>query len=182
MNKLSLLSVMLLVIAGFSSCGKIVEKVFPGVDANAPEIQLTIPIVPVVLPNEFSLGSFTTQINLDSTIRANTAGVFGIGVVSSIKVKEIVITLPNGDNLNNLANFETARVTFTAPNNSTPLTVASLAFPDTYATSSTYTPADSPDLLEYLKGSEVTYTVYGRARRITTKPLNMTVSVTLRVK
>ena len=182
MKKLSVLSLMLLVIAGITSCGKIVDKVFPGVDAKVPDIQLTIRIVPVVFSNEFSLGSFTTRINLDSTIRANTAGVFGIGIVSSIKVKEIVINLPNADNLNNLANFETARVTFTAPNNSAPLTVAALNFPDTYAATSTHTPTDSPELLDYLKGSEVTYTVYGRARRTTTKALNMTVSVTVRVK
>lgn len=176
------LSISVLILVSIVSCKKIIDKIFPGVDTTVPDIQLTIPIIPLVPPNEITFGTFSTKINLDSTIRANTNGFFGIGAVSSIKVKQIVVSLTNADGLNNLSNFETARVSLVAPNNSIPVDVAALSFPDVNSSSQTFTPTDSPELLDYMKGSEVTYTIYGKARKITTKPLSMAVSVTIRIK
>lgn len=176
------LSIAVILLGGFTSCSKIVDKIFPGVDAKIPDLQLTVPIIPIVPPNEMTFGTFSAHINLDSTIRANTGGVFGIGVVSSIKVKQIVVSITNADDLNNLSNFESGRVVMTSDNNNVPVTLATLSFPDINSSSLTVTPTDSPELINYLKGSEVTYTMYGKARRITTKPLNMNVSVTLRIK
>lgn len=182
MKKLTVTLSIALLVLGASSCKKLVDKIFPGIDTKLPDIQLTIPIAPIVLPNENSLGSFSTRINFDSTIRANTGGLFGIDAVSSIKVKEIAVSLTNPDDLNNLSNFETSRITLAGPGNSSPTTLATFNFPDTYASSLTVTPTDSPELLPYLKGSEIVHTVYGKGRRPTTKPLNFVVSVTLRVK
>jgi hypothetical protein len=171
-----------IVLVAVSSCGKVIDAIFPGVDAKVPDIQLTVPIIPIVPPNEISLGTYTVHFNLDSTIKTNTGGVFGVAVISSVKIKEIAINVSNADNINNLSNFEYARVTLGSNTNTDASNIANLNFPDTYASSLTVTPNDSPELIDYLKGSQLTYTVYGKARRPTTKPLNMTVSITVRVK
>jgi hypothetical protein len=170
-----------LLLIQISSCKKIIETVFQGMDVNVPEVQITIPSVIAVTPNEIALGSFSYQLNLDSIIKANTAGVFGINAVSSVKVKQVTINLSNADQLNNLSNFESFRMTVQSNANSSPSELFTANFTDTYASSITITPVNSPDLLTYLKGSEISYNMYGKMRRITAKPLNMTIAVTLRV-
>lgn len=163
------------------SCNKLVATVFEGIDVNVPEIQLTIPAVIIVSPNEILLGSFSSQLKLDSIIKANTGGVFGINVVNSIKVKQIRVTASNADQLNNLSNFENTRMTIQSNLNNNPTELFAVNFPDTYASTITVTPANSPDLLDYLKGSEITYKLYGKMRRITTQALSITIAVTVRV-
>ena len=177
---ITFLSAIILLVA-LSSCKKLVSAIFQGLDVNVPEVQVTIPTVIAVTPNEIALGSFSFHFNLDSIIKANTAGVFGVNTVSSIKVKQINISITNADQLNNLANFESARITLQSNIDSNPAELFSVSFPDSYASLFTATPANSPDLLPYLKGSDVTYNIYGKMRRITTKPLNMVVAITLRV-
>jgi hypothetical protein len=171
----------IVIFASFSSCKKIVSTLFQGMDVNAPQVQVTIPTIIAVTPNEFSLGSYTMHFDLDSIIKANTAGVFGVNSVSSIKVKQISISISNADQLNNLANFESTRITLQSTSDSNPAELFSINFPDSYASSFTSTTINSPDLLPYLKGSDITYNLFGKMRRITTKPLNITVAVTLRV-
>lgn len=171
----------LILLGVFSSCKKIVSAVFQGTDVNVPEVQVTVPIIPFVAPGEVSLGSYTYRFNLDSAVKANTGGVFGADVVSSIKVKQIKITITNADQLNNLANFESARVTLESNNNTNPVELFSTIFPDTYTPVYIATPTNGPELLSYLKGSEIVYRMYGKNRRITTKPLNMIISVIIRV-
>lgn len=165
----------------FSSCKKILEAVFKGLDVNVPEVQLTIPAVISVSPNEISLGTFSYQFNLDSIIKANTAGVFGVNTVSSVKVKQISINLSNADQLNNLSNFESVRMTIQSNINNSPTELFAVNFADAYASSIIINPNNSPELLSYLKGSEISYNMYGKMRRITSKPLNISIAVTLRV-
>ena len=100
-----------MILTGFYSCKKLVAAVFGGTDVNAPEVQVTIPTVFIVPPNEMSLGTYSFHFNLDSIVRANTGGIFGANVVNSIKVKQVVVNITNADQVNNLANFESARVT-----------------------------------------------------------------------
>jgi len=168
---LASLSVLAIVAVSTSSCSKIVEQIFPGIDTRLPDINVTIPMIPVVPANEISLGTYTTHFNLDSTIKANTSGVFDIGVVSSVKVKEISVSVSNADNLNNLSNFDYARFALGSNNSSEPANVTTINFPESNSSSVTVTPDDSPELLNLLKGSELTYTLYGKARRPTIKPL-----------
>lgn len=164
------------------ACNKIKEAVLPAIDVDLPAFQFTIPAIPFVLSSEASLGSFTTTFNMDSIIRANTGGAFGASAVSTVKVKQMTIALSNADALNNLSNFENARFTFYSNTNSTPAELFNITFPDTFSSSVTVTPENSPELKEYLKGTQLTYTLYGRARRVTNKPLNFTVQVKLTAK
>lgn len=164
------------------SCKKAAELIFQGLDTKIPDVQITIPIIPFVPQNEISLGNYSVNFNLDSTVRAKTGGVFGANAVKFIKITQISITILNPDPLNNLANFESARITLQSNTNNTPTEFLSQTFPDVYATSYAATPANSTELLSYLKGSVITYTIYGKIRRITTKPLNIVVTATIGVK
>jgi hypothetical protein len=176
---ITILASLILVIA-FSSCKKIIAKVYGGTDISVPQVQLTIPTVFAVTANEISLGTYSYSFNLDSAVRANTSGVFGANAVNSIKIKQVIINITNPDQLNNLSNFQTARVTLQSNTNNTPTELFTINFADSYAASYTYTTTSSPELLSYLKGSVISYTVYGKVRRITTKPLAMTLDVVLR--
>ena len=174
-------SLLIFIIAGMS-CNKIKDAIFPSIDVNLPAFQFRVPAIPIVLSSEASLGSFTMNFNLDSIIRANTAGAFGAGAVSTIKVKKMVITVSNGDAANNLANFESARFTFSSNTKTTPAELVSINFPDTFATTYMAEPASSPELKEYLAGTQLTYSLFGKARRITSKPLDFSVAITLSAK
>lgn len=129
-----------------------------------------------------SSSSNTISFNLDSIIKAYTENTFSIGNLSSVKVKDVTIFLVNADDLNNISNFETVSLSFFSNTNSTPAVVASAIIPNTPATSLNVPAVNSPELKEYLKGNQLTYTVTGKARKSTTKTLNATVSVTLCVK
>lgn len=181
MKKLLISGFMLGLIIQSISCNKIIEAVFPGLDLKVPEFQVIVRAIISVSPYDVALGSFSYQLNLDSIIKANTGGVFGINAVGSIKIKQVSINLSNADPLNNLSNFESVRMTIQSSSNNTATELFTANFPDTYSSSITITPNNSPDLLSYLKGSEVTYNVYGKMRRITSKPLNMTIAVLLSV-
>ena len=174
------IAIIVLFFVAFASCKKIVSSVFGGTDVKVPAVELTIPVILAITTNEISLGSIQQHINVDSLIKANTAGIFGINAVSSIKVKEVNFSLTNADALNNLSNFKNARVMLQSNNVNTPVELFSLDFADTYASSYNYIPAASPELLSYFRGNTITYSFYGTMRRTTSKPLNMIISVTLR--
>jgi len=182
MKKLLVPVFIVMIVAGCYSCKKIVKKIFQGIDADVPVVSVTLPTIPVVIPNEVPFPPIIQHFNLDSSVKANTGGAFGADDVSSIKIKQIAFDLTNADSLNNISNFESVRVTFLSNTNTNPLTVASITFPDTYASTYTYTPDNSPELKPYLNGSELIYNVYGKIRKITTKPLGLNIKVTLRVQ
>lgn len=165
-----------------TSCKKLVTALLPAFDVEVPAIQITIPPVPIVTANEIPLGSYTVQFNLDSIIRARTAGVFNINDVKSLKVKEIGLNVTNADNLNNLSNFQSARLSLFSNSNRSEVNIANITFPDNNASSLTVQTPDSPDLLSYLNGTELTYNLAGKSRRPTFKSLNMVVAVTVRVE
>ncbi len=87
--------------------------------------------------------------------------------------------MENPDAYDNLSNFDSARVTLQSDNNSTPIQLFAVGFPETYSDSLNASP-DSPELLSYVKGKTVTYNLYGKLRSTTNKPLGITVDVTLR--
>lgn len=183
MKKLSVyVLLVILIAAGISSCKKIIREIFQGIDADVPEFSVTLPPIPVALPFEVPFPRLSQHFNLDSAVKASTGGVYGANDVSSVKVKQIFFNLANADTLNNLSNFESVRVAFSSDTNTDTVTIASITFPETYSSTITYTPVNSPDLKPYLTGSILYYDVYGKIRRITTKPLQLSIKVTLRVE
>ncbi len=182
MKKLLVPVLILIIATGLFSCKKIVRKIFQGIDADVPVVSVTLPPIPVVIPIEVPFLPIVQRFDLDSTVKANTGGAFGADDVSSIKIKQIAFDLKNADSLNNISNFESVRVTFSSNANTEPVTIASITFPDIYASKYTYIPDNSPELKPYLNGSELIYNVYGKIRKITTKSLGLNIEVTLRVQ
>ncbi len=173
---------LLLITLTMGACSKIRDAIFPTIEVDLSAFQFTVPAFPVVLPNEASLGSFSMNFNLDSIIRANTAGAFGAGAVSSLTVKKMVISITNADANNDLSNFETARFVLSSDAETAPAEIINVSFADTPAQSKTVEPASHPELKPYLLGKELTYTLFGKARRPTTKPLNFSIALTLNAK
>ena len=172
------LSALLIILLSFAGCKKIASAIFGGFDTSV-DYQVSVPVVPIVLPVEMPLGQYMYKFNLDSIVKAQTAGIYNANDVKSIKAKEFNITITNADQLNNVSNFQNIRVTIHSNTNSTPAELFAVTFPDTYAASFT-TPGNNTELVSYLKGSDITYTIYGKNRRITTKPLIIYLSVTIR--
>lgn len=186
MKKIAVLALIAVTaIAGFTGCKKVIKNIFNGLDAEIPGLTFTIPGAPVppgfpVPEDEIGFPPYTQHFNLDSSIRAKTNNSFGADDLSSVKIKKIVFKLTNADSLNNLSNFKSARFSLSSNTNSTPAPIASFTFPDVYDSTYTYTaPVDAPELITYLRGSELTYNVYGKLRRYTSKPLKMSVVVTI---
>jgi hypothetical protein len=177
------------IVGGLCSCSKVLSKIFGGVDVNLPDIVVPGPAPPEFLrgqpgiPGENPLPSYTQSFNLDSIVKANTAGAFGAEDVNSVKVKKIVFTVLNPDADNNLRNFKSARFELASNTNTTPVSIASFQFPDAYSETLTYDASDdAPELKGYLTGTSLSYYSYGEVRRFPTRDMTLTVKVTIAAK
>lgn len=120
-----------LTVGTLGSCKKVISNLFKGIDVDIPAFNVTIPALgpPIPLNFELPLGASDPQpFNLDSIIKANTAGAFGANDVTSVKIKRIVFALKNADANNNLANFQSVKFGISSNTNSTPIDVASFSF------------------------------------------------------
>lgn len=170
-------------LSGLVSCKKIVDTFFAGETFTMPAITMTIPIIPIAdSTQEFSGGSFTTYINVDSTIKANTSGVFNINSISTVTVKQVSVTLTNADEINNVSAFKSFRITISSNTNATVANMVTVNIPASAAGSYTYTPTNPANIVDYLKGTNINNAVYGTARKTTTKALNVKVVITLFAK
>lgn len=159
---------------------EIQEKLLPSFNVNIPDIHLTVPPLSKVLKEEIAVGALKAPINMDSTIKANTAGAFGANSVHSVKVKKLVIKLSNADKANNLSNFESARMRIY--NDTASTDIAIIKFPESFSDSITVVPAKSPDISNYLRGTNLKYNLYWKNRKVTRKFLKLIVEVTVAVQ
>lgn len=159
---------------------EIKEKLLPSFTVNIPDINLTVPPIPKVLQEEIAIGALKTPINMDSTIKANTAGAFGANSVHFVKVRKLVIKLSNADEANNLSNFESARMRIYNDTSSTDIAI--IKFPESFSDSITVVPAASPDISNYLRGTDLSYNLYWKNRKTTEKFLKLIVQVTVGVQ
>lgn len=162
------------------TCNQIKEKLLPAFTVNIPEINLTVPPLPLVTNEEIPVGALKTHINMDSTIKANTAGTFGADAVHFVKVKKMVIKVLNADENNNLSNFATARMRIYADTASTDIAI--INFPETYSDSITVIPPASPDISNYLRGTDLSYNLLWKNRKTTTKFLKLNVRISVSVQ
>jgi hypothetical protein len=163
-----------------NQANEIKEKLLPSFYVNIPNIYLTVPPLPKVLEEEIPVGALKTPINMDSTIKAFTAGTIGADAVHFVKVRKLIVKLSNADTANNLANFESARMRIYNDTSSTDIAV--IEFPESFSDSITVTPANSPDISNYLRGTTLNYNLYWKNRKITKKFLKLIVQVTLAVQ
>ena len=162
-----------------SSCEKAKALIFPSFEAAAGEAVLNIPVISNTT-TEATVGSTTMNFNLDSTIKANTAGEFSISHAESVIVKNIVLEVLNGDQESNISNFESVKVSLSSNSNTTPATLVSTTLVD--VNQPQVINGNGTELKEYLKGSTLTYNVAGKLRRETKKNLQLQMSLILSVK
>lgn len=160
-----------------SSCQKIKDAFFDPIESPLA-VDIIIPVINATNA-ETSLATSTINFNLDSIIKKNTGNVFSLKNINSVKIKDLAINLINPDQDNNLGNFENASVTFFTNSRPTPVTIASTAIPDTY-TKSLIIPTNNTDVKSYLDGTNITFNLFGKARRATSIPLSARISITLK--
>ncbi|HEX8461298.1 MAG TPA: hypothetical protein VF623_07705 [Segetibacter sp.] len=174
MKKLVLTSLLAVLVIGLTStgCKKIVKAVFPGIDVPLSNLVVPVPanqnplLLPPAYTGELPPVRLVQRFNLDSLIKANTANQFGIGDVSSVKLKEMTFTIVDGaTQTNNFQNFESFRIGFSSNSNSTVAQIASYSFPDTYSTTASINTANTPELISYLSGGELYYDLTVKPRR-----------------
>jgi hypothetical protein len=162
------------------TCNQVQEKLLPSFNVTIPEINLTVPPLPVVTDKELPVGALKTHIDMDSTIRAHTAGTFGAAAVHFVKVRKLVIRALNADRQTNLSNFRTARMRIYTDTSAAD--VAIVNFPDTYSDSITVVPGETPDISNYLRGTQLNYNLFWQNRKTTRKFLKLNVRITVGVQ
>lgn len=176
--KTALLSFALLGTLALASCEKIKDAIFPSFEQDIPEVTVTVPIIARTGSN-VELGNIAFNFNVDSVIRKYTAQQFSIDNAKSVNVKSVTLNIDNEDALNNFSNFESVQLAVSSTAKPTPVVVAQTNI--TSGSSPLVVPGNSTDLKEYLKSSRVTYTLSGATKKITTKPLQLSVQVQLKI-
>lgn len=170
---------LLLFVNGFA-CTELKEKLLPAFTYTLPVVKLGVPAIPFVTGTSVPLGAMRTQINLDSTIKANTANTFSQASVTSIKVSKVRVSVTNADGVNNLSNFKQARIALYS--DSTSIDMVTFNFPAEASQSFELIPAKKPELKGYLTGNQLAYNLFWENRRPTTKFLKLEVHITLSIK
>lgn len=178
MKKLFLSFSTAVLVFAMSSCEKVKDKVFPSFETNSGTVLIDVPVV-TNTSSEMEIDATTISFNLDSTIKANTGGNFSISNVKSVKVSTITLSVLNGDQQNNISNFETAKVSVSSNANSTPAVIASATLAD--VNQPAVINGNGTELKGYLQGNQITYKVSGKARRTTSKELQAVISIVLKV-
>ncbi len=182
-TRLTLFFCLTLLLAGGFSCKKLAASLFGGQSIVLPAYTITVPEIPFSDSSiQFNSGSFTTYVNTDSLVRAQTGGSYNINDVSSIKVSNIALTVTNADASNNLSALKRLLVTITSSSNTTAGNMFSINIPAyTYSSFST-SPTDAANIVSYLHGTNVSNVVYGNIRKTTSKALIIKAVVTLYAK
>lgn len=185
-KKAGVCSVLLLSVLLYVSCDKLKDKLFEAFTTGMTDVNLTIPVVSSTA-GEGKIETLPVFINVDSIIKANTGGLFSLNSVGKITVERADLTINNPDATNNLANFESGILLFNTLNPqtndwNTPMGVGRGDITDNYATSLSFALIPDVNLKEHLRGTRVIYFYGYKARRVTTKPLNCTIRMKLKIE
>jgi hypothetical protein len=115
-------------------------------------------------------------------IKAETGGQFQLSDIKSITVDEARLLLLDADADNNFANFEEGWLMFHTNTNPTPVLIATGPNPDVYATEWILPEVAGINLKEYLTGTQLSYALSAKARRVTTKPLQCKLHIRFHVE
>lgn len=177
--------------ASFSiqSCNKIKDEIIKNIDPfNFTEQDITYGVPPITTTTTFSTRDSGT-ININQQIKDNAGVDIDINKVSSIKIKKITLTILNADEENNWTNLETITAGFqtkTGTQNGKQEQLWTKNIADVAAEKyvpQVIEPADV-NLKEYFNGDRETvyYIVSAKARRATTKELNVNAVIEYEVK
>lgn len=167
------------VVFGFSSCEKIKDKLFPNFDTDGGTVVLSVPVMSNTT-NEGVWDQATINFNLDSVIKKYTNNQFSISNANSIKIKTVTLTVLDGNQQNNISNFESVKLAVSSNSNSTPANVISATLQD--INQPAVINGNDVELKSYLTGSQITYKLSGKMRRATTQKLTTQVDIEYSVK
>jgi len=180
-NKITIFALSFLVFTiGLQSCDTLKDKLFQAFTTNAIEEDFTVKIInSTALKTE--AGVIKATLNIDSIIDAETGGTFGLDDISSINIQEVKVTILNPDADNNFANFEEGWMEFNTNANTTPVQLATGLNPDAFSDTWMMPVDNSINLKPYLAGTELSYVLFAKARRVTTKVLNCKIAVKYKI-
>ena len=165
-----------------ASCTKDIAKaLFNAFNTSPTTINFTLPII-TDTQNQQELGNQAVEINLDSLVKANTANQFGINDIDGVFLESVHLHLSNADSANNLANLENISVSISSNTQTTPLNLFSADIPDQFAADYEVATNKDIELKSYYSSATLNYTINGKARRVTTKELEATVSIVYKIK
>jgi len=160
------------------SCTKLASLLNFNLGMQTESVNITIPITTDT--SLITVGPATNSYNVDSFIKASTGNQLGEANITNVKLASVLFTLNNADSVNNFADFESVSASFSSNTNTTPYTINIANNPDVYAATLSL-PVDTTVQLKTYLGNQFTYSVSGKLRRPTTKPLNCTVTFTFNV-
>jgi hypothetical protein len=176
LNRILTIAVVLLIVGTLQSCSKLASKLLNfNLSMQTETINVDVPPT----GGSISVGPMTTNYNVDSFVRASTAGQLGAANISSVKLTSCVITINNPSIANNFGNFESCSASFYSNTDTNPYTVNIANNPNSYATTLNL-PVDQTELASYI-GNQFTYSLAGKLRRPTTTTLHCTVTFTYSV-
>ena len=129
-----------------------------------------------------SVDAGSNTINIDSFIKAHTAGLLGVANIQSVKLTSCTVTVQNGNAANNFANFESCNAAFSSNAEVIPYQISIADNPDAFATSLTMPVDTTTELKSYLVGNQFNYSVGGKLRRSTTDTLNCTIQFQFNIR
>lgn len=182
----SLWMVFILTSVSLFSCDKLKEKLFEAFTTGMTDVNLTIPVVSNTV-GEGKIETLPVFINVDSIIRANTGGIFSLNSVSRIIVESADFVISNPDPSNNIANFEYGILlmnTFNPQKNdwNSTMGIGRSDIPDSYASSINFAVIPDVNLKDHLQGTKLIYLYSYKARRPTTKALNGTIKMKIKIE
>lgn len=177
MKTLTILSALALSVCTFSSCDKAEKLLFQPFESPL-NFSVTVPVTSNT-EIESSLGSSSVNFNLDEEVKSHTDGKVDGSVVGAMYINEVAINLQNGDQDNNLSNFEYVTLSVQS-GNSVPVVFGPFEIQDGVTNSTSFEVKNSPNIKPFFNGANVIFSLRGKAKVATTKELNTQVSATLK--
>lgn len=177
-NFIAILAVLATV--GLTSCNQVKDKLFSAFITPSADVNFTIDVI-TNTSTLGDIGSMNTNLNLDSIIKAQTDNTFSLNSITSINIEECKLTILNPDATNNIANFEEVKVSLKTNTNSTPVQLCTGLNPDVYGDIWLLPVDKTVNLKDYLNGTQLTYIIGAKARRVTTKKLDCKMTIKFKV-
>ena len=165
----------------FQSCTKIANQLQYNLDMHSGSVTVMIPPVSNT-SSEATIGSGINNINVDSFVKAHTAGLLGAANIMSVKLTSCTMTLENANAANNFADFQTAHAQFSSNSEVSPYQLSIPSNPDVYSSTLALPVDTTTELKNYMLGSQYNYAVGGKLRRPTTDSLKCTIKFQFRLR
>ena len=160
-------------ITGLQSCGGLDNLVQINPVSDTASTDFVVPVT-----TDTAAITVSETVDIDSLLKAESAGAGSYSLVKTINLRTVTLTLTDADAANNFANFQSVNAVFSSSANGGSNGAYRVAEidnnPDVF--SATLSPAiiDADKNLKPYFDSKVTvsYTISGKLRRATTKPLH----------